>query len=71
MNTARLNLIIPTKSMEQLKTDSEQAGCQKSEYVRRALSLASYVQHELEKNKDFKLSITNGRGEVEHHLGIF
>lgn len=66
--SVRLNLVIPLESMAKLNLDSMGAGVQKSEYIRRALSLMSYVQREQEDYPNHELAIVDRDGEVIKQL---
>jgi hypothetical protein len=71
LNTsARLNLVLPSNAHESLDLAAKKAQCTKSEFIRRAVALAIYIQ-ENTKSGVSKVSITSNDDKVIKDIILF
>jgi len=71
LNTStRLNLVLPSNAHEALDLAAKKAQCPKSEFIRRAVALAMYIQDNT-KTGVSKVSITSNDDKVIKDIILF
>lgn len=68
--STRLNLVLPSNAYDSLEEASQKAQCAKSEFIRRAISLAMYIQDNTKKGSS-KVSITDNDDKVLKDIILF